>query len=113
MLGAAPDVAVVGEATTGAEAIDLADRARPNVVLMDLRMPDVDGVAATAKIRERYPDVHILVLTTYDTDGDILKAIEAGPRATCSKTPPVRSSFAPSGRPPPAPRSSLPPSRPA
>jgi DNA-binding NarL/FixJ family response regulator len=78
MLGAAPDVAVVGEATTGAEAIDLADRARPNVVLMDLRMPDVDGVAATAKIRERYPDVHILVLTTYDTDGDILKAIEAG-----------------------------------
>jgi DNA-binding NarL/FixJ family response regulator len=78
MLGAHPDVDVVGEATTGAQAIDLADRLRPDVVLMDLRMPEVDGVAATARIRERQPDVHVLVLTTYDTDADILKAIEAG-----------------------------------
>jgi DNA-binding NarL/FixJ family response regulator len=45
---------------------------------MDLRMPEVDGVAATARIRERHPGVNILVLTTYDTDADILKAIEAG-----------------------------------
>ena len=78
MLGAHPDVDVVGEATTGAQAIDLAGRLRPDVVLMDLRMPEVDGVAATARIRERHPDVHVLVLTTYDTDADILKAIEAG-----------------------------------
>jgi DNA-binding NarL/FixJ family response regulator len=78
MLGAHPDVDVVGEATTGAQAIDLAGQLRPDVVLMDLRMPDVDGVAATARIRERHPDVHVLVLTTYDTDADILKAIEAG-----------------------------------
>ena len=78
MLGAHPDVDVVGEATTGAQAVDLAGRLRPDVVLMDLRMPEVDGVAATARIRERHPDVHVLVLTTYDTDADILKAIEAG-----------------------------------
>jgi len=78
MLGAEPDFDVVGEATTGAQAIDLAARLRPDVVLMDLRMPDVDGVGATARIRERHPDVHVLVLTTYDTDADILKAIEAG-----------------------------------
>jgi DNA-binding NarL/FixJ family response regulator len=78
MLGAEPDVEVVGEATTGARAIDLADRLRPDLVLMDLRMPEVDGVAATVRIRERHPRVHVLVLTTYDTDADILKAIEAG-----------------------------------
>jgi DNA-binding NarL/FixJ family response regulator len=78
MLGAEPDFDVVGEATTGAQAIDLADRLRPDVVLMDLRMPEIDGVAATVRIRERHPNVHVLVLTTYDTDADILKAIEAG-----------------------------------
>jgi DNA-binding NarL/FixJ family response regulator len=78
MLGAEPDVDVVGEATTGTQAIDLADRLRPDLVLMDLRMPEVDGVAATVRIRERHPSVHVLVLTTYDTDADILKAIEAG-----------------------------------
>lgn len=78
MLGAAPDFDVVGEATTGAEAITVADRVRPDVVLMDLRMPEVDGVAATARIRKQHLTVHVLVLTTYDTDADILKAIEAG-----------------------------------
>jgi DNA-binding NarL/FixJ family response regulator len=73
---------------------------------MDLRMPEIDGVAATARIRERHPHVNILVLTTYDTDADILKAIEAGATGTCSKTPPAKSSFAPSARRPPGPRSS-------
>ena len=78
MLGAEPGFDVVGEATTGAQAIDVADRLCPDVVLMDLRMPEIDGVAATVRIRERHPNVHVLVLTTYDTDADILKAIEAG-----------------------------------
>jgi len=78
MLEAEPDFDVVGEASTGAQAIDLANELRPHVILMDLRMPEVDGVAATARIRERHPDVNILVLTTYDTDADILKVIEAG-----------------------------------
>jgi DNA-binding NarL/FixJ family response regulator len=78
MFEAEPDFDVVGEASTGAQAIDLANRHRPQVLLMDLRMPEIDGVAATARIRERHAGVNILVLTTYDTDADILKAIEAG-----------------------------------
>jgi DNA-binding NarL/FixJ family response regulator len=78
MFGTEADIDIVGEATTGAQAVDLADRLRPDVVLMDLRMPEVDGVAATVRIRERHPSIHVLVLTTYDTDADILKAIEAG-----------------------------------
>ena len=61
MLGAEPDIDVIGEATTGAQAIDLADRLRPDVVLMDLRMPEVDGVAATARIREQHPEVLSLI----------------------------------------------------
>lgn len=78
MLGAEADFDIVGEASTGAEAVELTGRLRPDVVLMDLRMPQVDGVAATAQIRQRHPDVRVLVLTTYDTDADILRAIEAG-----------------------------------
>ncbi len=69
---------VVGEAATGAEAVALAERLRPDVVLMDLRMPEQDGVSATAAIRSGHPDVHVLVLTTYDTDADIVRAVEAG-----------------------------------
>src|SRR5262249_35828600 len=68
MLGAELGIDIVGEASTGAQAIDLADRLRPDVVLMDLRMPEIDGAAATARIRARHPHVHVLVLTTYDTD---------------------------------------------
>lgn len=69
---------VAGEAATGAETVQLVERQRPHVVLMDLRMPDVDGVAATARITQQHPDVHVLVLTTYDTDADIVRATEAG-----------------------------------
>jgi DNA-binding NarL/FixJ family response regulator len=78
MLDAEPEFQVVGEALGGAEAVELAGRLCPDVVLMDLRMAQVDGVAATALIRERHPNVHVLVLTTYDTDADIVRAIEAG-----------------------------------
>ncbi len=78
MLETADDIKVVAEAATGREALHAVGRHRPDVVLMDLRMPDLDGVAATAKIRRRYPDVHVLVVTTYDTDADILAAIDAG-----------------------------------
>ena len=56
----------------------LAGRLRPDVVLMDLRMPVVDGVEATSRIKEESPHVNVLVLTTYDSDADILRAIEAG-----------------------------------
>jgi DNA-binding NarL/FixJ family response regulator len=78
MLETANDIEVVAEAATGEEAVRAAGRHRPDVVVMDLRMPDLDGVAATAEIRRRYPEVHVLVVTTYDTDADILAAIDAG-----------------------------------
>ena len=78
MLVEMSDLEVVGEAENGEEAVRLAQRLRPDVVLMDLRMPVVDGVEATNRIKEEDPGANILVLTTYDSDADILRAIEAG-----------------------------------
>jgi DNA-binding NarL/FixJ family response regulator len=78
MLAGQPDFEVVGEATTGAEAVDMVAQLQPEVVLMDLQMPEMDGVAATAEIKAQYPETHVLILTTYDTDADILRAVEAG-----------------------------------
>jgi DNA-binding NarL/FixJ family response regulator len=69
---------VVGEAANGAEAITLAEAHKPDVVLMDLRMPEVDGVTAIGELARRGVPSKILVLTTYDTDSDVLPAIEAG-----------------------------------
>ncbi|GAB3413459.1 transcriptional regulator [Flindersiella endophytica] len=78
MLSAEPDLDVVGEAGSGDEAVALAVRLRPDVVLMDLRMPRLDGASATARIAREVPGVRVLVLTTYDTDADIVRAVEAG-----------------------------------
>ena len=79
MLAGQPDLEVVGEAENGEEAARLAERLRPDVVLMDLRMPVMDGVEATNRIKEGGdPSANVLVLTTYDSDADILRAIEAG-----------------------------------
>jgi DNA-binding NarL/FixJ family response regulator len=78
MLETQPDIEVVGEATTGAEALSLVRSLRPDLVLMDLQMPELDGTAATRHIRAEHDDVHVLVLTTYDTDADISRAVEAG-----------------------------------
>lgn len=78
MLSAQPEFEVVGQAADGAEAVKSTSRLQPDVVLMDLRMPEVDGVAAIKEIREGHPGVHVLVLTTYDSDADILRAVEAG-----------------------------------
>jgi DNA-binding NarL/FixJ family response regulator len=78
MLGAEADLTVVGDAASGPEAVARAADLRPDVVLMDLRMPGGDGVEATERISAEFPDVHVLVLTTYDTDADILRAVEAG-----------------------------------
>lgn len=89
MLEAADDLRVVGEAGSGDEALVLVAALHPDVVLMDLRMPGTDGVAATARIVERYPSVKVLVLTTYDTDADILRAVEAGATGYLLKDTPV------------------------
>lgn len=69
---------VVGEAGDGAEALASAESLRPDVILMDLRMPGVDGATAIRKLAERGIPSRVLVLTTYDTDGDVVPAIEAG-----------------------------------
>jgi DNA-binding NarL/FixJ family response regulator len=78
LLGLEPDVVVVGEAADGAEALRLAAERAPDVVLMDLRMPVMDGVAATDRLAGSVPAPRVLVLTTYDTDSDIVRAVEAG-----------------------------------
>ncbi len=78
MLAVTDDIEVVGEAGDGEEALALVESTRPDVVLMDLRMPRRDGVSATGAIVSGYPATKVLVLTTYDTDTDILHAVEAG-----------------------------------
>ncbi|MBN6545689.1 response regulator, partial [Actinacidiphila bryophytorum] len=73
-----PDFTVAGEAADGGEAVDRAAALAVDVVLMDLRMPRMGGVEAIRLLAERAPDIRVLVLTTYDTDADVLPAIEAG-----------------------------------
>ncbi len=73
-----PEFEVLGEAADGAEAVRLAQALRPDVVLMDLRMPGMDGVTAITELARRGVAVRVLVLTTYDTDSHVLPAIEAG-----------------------------------
>ena len=78
MFAADPEFEVVGEAADGAEAIKLAQTLRPDVILMDLQMPGVNGLAAIAELAKRGVAARVLVLTTYDTDGYVVPAIEAG-----------------------------------
>jgi DNA-binding NarL/FixJ family response regulator len=78
LLSTRPDMEVVGEAADGDEAVSLVEQLRPSVVLMDLRMPKVDGIQATARLRERCPEIPILVLTTFDDDANLFGALRAG-----------------------------------
>lgn len=78
MLEAEPDLSVIGEAGSGDEAVALSRVKQPDVILMDLRMPGLDGVGATRKILADRPGQRVVVLTTYETDADILRAVEAG-----------------------------------
>ncbi|MEA3334537.1 MAG: response regulator transcription factor [Chloroflexota bacterium] len=71
-------VAVVGQATDGRQAVEKALALRPDVILMDVRMPVMDGIAATAQIRQRMPSCQILMLTTFDDDEYIIKSLHAG-----------------------------------
>jgi DNA-binding NarL/FixJ family response regulator len=72
------DFAVVGEAVDGAEAVALATSLQPDVILMDLRMPGMDGATAIRTLAERSSEAHVLVLTTYESDADVVPALEAG-----------------------------------
>jgi DNA-binding NarL/FixJ family response regulator len=78
LLESAPDLEVVGEAATGLEAVELATLLTPDLVLMDLRMPGLNGDEATARILAAKPDIRVIILTTYESDTNILTAIEAG-----------------------------------
>ncbi len=78
MIDAEDGLTVVGEAESGNEALTMAAALRPDVILMDLRMPDGDGVTATRRILAQLPQTRIVVVTTYETDADILRAVEAG-----------------------------------
>ena len=88
LLSVQDDVQVVGEAADGAQAVELAGRASPDVVLMDLRMPVMDGTTATRHIRTNHPQVQVIALTTFDDDPDVFSTIRAGRSDTCSRTPP-------------------------
>lgn len=78
MIGRQPDMRVVGEAANGREAVDLWLKHRPDVALLDLRMPVLDGVGAIEEIRRQEASARLIVLTTYDTDNEISGAIKAG-----------------------------------
>ena len=85
LLDAVPDITPVAAAADGEEAVALSARHRPDVVLMDLRMPRLDGVEATRRIREAQPDTEIVVLTTHADEDSILDALRAGARGYLTK----------------------------
>jgi two-component system NarL family response regulator len=82
------DMTVVAEAHNGQEALELFQQHRPDVSLVDLRMPEVNGVTAIEQIRRRYPNAQMIVLTTYDGDEDIYRALRAGAQAYLLKDAP-------------------------
>ncbi|MFI0423762.1 response regulator [Spongiactinospora sp. 9N601] len=89
MLGGASDVRVAAEAGDGGEAVAMADRHRPDVILMDIRMPGMDGLAATETLRARAGAPEVIVLTTFDADEHVLRALRAGAAGFLLKdTPP-------------------------
>ncbi|MBY8340579.1 response regulator transcription factor [Streptomyces spinosirectus] len=90
MMGGADDIEIVGEAADGAEVEALVDRTRPDVVLMDIRMPSVDGLTATERLRSRADAPQVVVLTTFHADEQVLRALRAGAAGFVLKdTPPT------------------------
>lgn len=80
VLGAATEFVCVGEAVNGVEAVDLAEKLRPDVIVMDLKMPEMDGIAATRRILQDHPEIRIVALTMYNEDVMVAQAVEAGAR---------------------------------
>jgi DNA-binding NarL/FixJ family response regulator len=94
MLANQPDFELVGEAATGNQAVTLSAHLHPDVILMDLRMAEMDGAAATAQIQTQQPGTPVLILTTYDSNSDILRAIDAGATGYLLKDTPREDLFA-------------------
>ena len=99
LVDSAPDLEVVGEAVDGAEAVELARQQRPEVVLMDIRMPTMDGLEATRQITADplLAEVRILMLTTFDLDEYVYQALRPGRAGSCSRTPRQAICWPPSG----------------
>ena len=93
MLNRQVDIEVVGEANNGVEAVEMAKELCPDIILMDLRMPEMDGVEAMRQITADNPDIKFIILTTYDNDEYIFKGIEAGARAYLLKDAPREELF--------------------
>jgi DNA-binding NarL/FixJ family response regulator len=85
LLGLLPDIDVIGSAADGEEAIRLVATERPDAILLDLHMPVLDGIQTTRRLTEHYPDVAVVVLTTFDDDESILAALQAGARSYLTK----------------------------
>jgi NarL family two-component system response regulator YdfI len=81
ILEAEDDFVVVGEAADGREAIELVERLKPQVVLMDLRMPGMDGLTAIKHLRQQWPDINIVILTTYNEDALMMEGLRSGARS--------------------------------
>ncbi len=94
LISSQPDLEVVGEAGNGQEAIKLADSFRPNVVLMDLQMPVMDGVAATRQLHTEQPDCRVIALTTFDSDEYVFECLRAGAVGYLLKDAPSENLFA-------------------
>jgi DNA-binding NarL/FixJ family response regulator len=90
LLAQQPDLEVVGEASDRQEAIDLATELQPDVILMDIRMPKVDGILATSTIHQRFPWMRILVLTTFDQDDYIWRSLQSGALGYLLKNTPAQ-----------------------
>ena len=85
ILGEAKDIQVIGEASNGSEALKQVAALKPDVVLMDIRLPGADGVQITRRIRREFPDARVIILTTYDDDQHLYNAIEAGAHGFLTK----------------------------
>src|SRR5688572_10474308 len=93
ILGTQSDLEVVGEAAAGAETVQLAATLRPDVILLDLEMPGMDGVEALMRLREANPEVRVIVFTAFDTDERILNAVKAGAQGYLLKGAPREELF--------------------